>query len=220
MSNRAPQISAIDHRVDQLFTLVSEALAGATVALLAGDRVVAQAVVDGDPVIDGLTTDLNRLVWEVIETDHPAGLELRTLISVLLILPELERSADLAEHIAQRAVRGLGADMSPSSRGIVQRMSEVASEMWAAAADAFADRSAQSVEIDGADEELDILRDRLTAEVAAGSMAAGVSAQVALLGRFYERLGDHAVNLARRVESLRPPHGRADSGPATRAVGE
>ena len=204
MADRPPNSQGIDHRVDQLFTLVSEALAGATVALLGGDLRIAQAVVDGDPVIDDLTTDLNQLVWNLIETEHPSGHDLRTLVSVLLILPELERSADLAEHIAQRAVRHLGADMSPSSRGIVQRMSEVASEMWSSAADAFADRSAQSVELDGADEELDILRDRLTAEVACGAMPAGVSAQVALLGRFYERLGDHAVNLARRIESLRP----------------
>jgi len=212
MRELPPGIAAIDHRVDQLFTLVSEALAGATVALLAGDLAVAKAVVDGDTAIDDLTIDLDRLVWNVIETDRPVGLELRTLVSVLLILPELERSADLAEHIAQRAVRNLGVEMSPASRGIVQRMSEVASEMWSAAADAFADRSAQSVEIDGADEELDILRDRLTAEVATGTMPAATSAQVALLGRFYERLGDHAVNLARRVESLRP-HGERDPGP-------
>jgi len=204
MVERPSAITGIDYRVDQLFTLVSEALAGATEALLGRDRVIAQAVIDGDPAIDRLTAELNGLVWEMIESEHPAGLELRTLVSVLLILPELERSADLAEHIAQRAERNLGPDMSPGSRGIVQRMSEVASEMWTAAADAFADRSAHGVELDGADEELDILRDRLTAEVAGGTMVAAVSAQVALLGRFYERLGDHAVNLARRIDSLRP----------------
>ena len=63
---------------------------------------------------------------------------LRHLVGVLLILPELERSGDLAEHIAQRAVTNIGAEMSPLSRGIVQRMSEVALEMWRDAADAYA----------------------------------------------------------------------------------
>ena len=96
-------ITGIDHRVDHLFTLVNEALAGATEALLGRDRVIAQAVIDGDPAIDRLTAELNGLVWEIIEAEHPSGLELRTLVSVLLILPELERSADLAEHVAQRA---------------------------------------------------------------------------------------------------------------------
>ena len=62
----------------------------------------------------------------------------------LLILPELERSGDLAEHIAQRAVTNLGAEMSPVSRGIVQLMAEVALEMWRDAADAYGDRSARA----------------------------------------------------------------------------
>jgi len=43
-------------------------------------------------------------------------------VGVLLIVPELERSGDLAEHIAQRAVTNLGSKMSPLSRGIIQRM--------------------------------------------------------------------------------------------------
>ena len=56
------------------------------------------------------------------------------------------------------------------------------------------------------DEEIDILHDRLTGEVAAGTMPTPIGAQVTLLARFYERIGDHAVNLARRIEML---HGAA-----------
>jgi phosphate transport system protein len=123
-------------------------------------------------------------------------------VSLLLILPELERSADLAEHIAQRAVTNLGSLMSPRSRGIVQRMSEVALSMWRTTADAYAFRTAQAAEMDEADEEIDSLRDQLTAEVANASMPISVSAQVILLARFYERLGDHAVNLARRISTI------------------
>ncbi len=120
-------------------------------------------------------------------------------MAVLLVLPELERSADLAEHIAQRATGNVGANMTPVSRGIVQRMSEVAIELWRAATNAYADRSAEGLDLHEADEELDILHERLTAEVASGTMKPPVAAQVTLLARFYERLGDHAVNLARRM---------------------
>lgn len=52
------------------------------------------------------------------------------------------------------------------------------------------------------DEEIDILHDRLTGEIAAESMPTAIGAQVTLLARFYERLGDHAVNPARRIEVL------------------
>ena len=53
-----------------------------------------------------------------------------------------------------------------------------------------------------ADEEMDILHHSLTREVAAEGMPVTIAAQVTLLARFYERLGDHAVNLARRIELL------------------
>ena len=127
---------------------------------------------------------------------------LRHLVGVLLILPELERSGDLAEHIAQRAVTNLGVEMSPLSRGIVQRMAEVALEMWRDAADAYGDRSSRATSLAEDDEEIDILHDRLTREIAAETMPTAISAQVTLVARFYERLGDHAVNLARRIEML------------------
>jgi len=197
-----PGLARIDQGVARLFTLVSEALAGATYALLAAEPMTGQLIADADHLIDDLTRELDQLAWSRITSIEPSGQELRHLVGVLLILPELERSADLAEHIAQRAVSNLGFEMSPVSRGIVQRMSDVALEMWKAAADAYEDHSAQGIVLDDADEEIDILRDRLTAEVAGAGMPTSVSAQVALLARFYERLGDHAVNLARRIESL------------------
>jgi phosphate transport system protein len=198
--------SPVDRRIAQLFALVSEALAGATHALLHGEPVAAQAVIDGDRTIDGLTAEVEQLVWDQIDTEGPGGNRLRRLVGLLLILPELERSADLAEHIAQRAVSSLGAQMSPLSRGIVQRMTEVALEMWSAAADAFASQIPPRIALGEIDEEIDILHERLTGEVALASMPPAIAAQVTLLARFYERLGDHAVNLARRIAAL-PTHG-------------
>jgi phosphate transport system protein len=197
--------SAIDRRVGQLFALVTEALAGATQALLRGEVALGSAVIEGDRLIDELTSDVEQTVWDQIDSGSPSADQLRRLIGILLILPELERSADLAEHIAQRAVFNLGAEMSPLSRGIVQRMTEVALEMWKAAADAFGAQISPVINLDEDDEEIDILHERLTGEVARGTMPTAVAAQVTLLARFYERLGDHAVNLASRIASLPPP---------------
>ena len=196
------ELDPIEARMMQLFALVSEALAGATEALLGNDASTGLAVVEGDQSVDDLTAEVELMVWRQIDDDRTPSTALRHLVGTLLILPELERSGDLAEHIAQRAVTNLGAHMSPLSRGIVQRMAEVALEMWRDAADAYADRSAQSVSLHEDDEEIDILHDRLTGEIAAETMPTAIGAQVTLLARFYERLGDHAVNLARRIEML------------------
>jgi phosphate transport system protein len=202
MDSAAPERDPVEARMMQLFALVSEALAGATDALLSIDPSKGLAVVEGDQLVDDLTADVELMVWRQIDdaTTPPSGL--RHLVGTLLILPELERSGDLAEHIAQRAVGNLGAEMSPLSRGIVQRMAEVALGMWRDAADAYADRSARSLALHEDDEEIDILHARLTKEIAAETMPIAIGAQVTLLARFYERLGDHAVNLARRVEML------------------
>ena len=195
-------LPAIDQKVIQLFALVSEALSRATHALLSGDVLLGQSVIDGDQAVDALTSDVELLIWQELQERPVQGDDLRYLVGLLLIIPELERSADLAEHVAQRAVDNLGAEMTPRSRGIVQLMTEVANEMWQEAADAFGASMRVADRLAKADEEMDILHDRLTREVGEEGMPASVAAQVTLLARFFERLGDHAVNLARRIELL------------------
>jgi len=198
------ELEVVDRKVTQLFALVSQALAQATHALLHGETELGRQVVEGDQVVDDLTSDVELLVWQQIDRAEGA-VPLRQLIGLLLILPELERSADLAEHVAQRAVDNLGSEMSPVSRGIVQRMTEVALDMWRTAADAYGDRESRSEALAEDDVEMDLLRDRLLREIAAEEVSTSVASQVTLLARFYERLGDHAVNLARRIELLDAP---------------
>lgn len=204
--------SDADQEVLRLFARVTEALARATWALLSADVTLGRSVVEDDEEIDAQAGSIEEGIWRELEAIVGASTEVRQLVRLLFALSELERSADLAEHIAQRAVFGLGGEMTPVSRGIVQRMSEVAIDMWHAAADVYASGSAGTLDLDEKDEELDILHDRLTAEVARGSMQPPVAAQVTLLARFYERLGDHAVNLSRR---LGPAEGKVD-GPVER----
>jgi phosphate transport system protein len=192
----------VEQPVLRLFGLVREALSRATWALLNGDTQLGQAVIDGDQEIDDATAEVELDVWSLLEAGDYARDDLRALVGILLILPELERSGDLAEHIAHRALTNVGAEMTPVARGIVQRMSEVAAEMWQLVATAYVNHDAHNLELHEEDEELDILHDRLTGEIAKGDMQTAVTAQVTLLARFYERIGDHAVNLSRRIAAL------------------
>jgi phosphate transport system protein len=193
---------AIEHPILRLFGLVREALARATYALLNGDTDLAQAVIDGDVEIDEATEELELDVWSRIEAGDHSSSDLRALVGILLILPELERSADLAEHIAHRALANIGAEMTPVARGIVQRMSEVAAEMWQLVAAAYSNHDARNLELAEEDEELDILHGRLTSEIEKADMPTNVVAQMTLISRFYERIGDHAVNLSRRIAAF------------------
>jgi phosphate transport system protein len=186
--------------VVRLFALVGEAIAEATHALLAGDRELAKRVVENDIVIDELVDELVAVVEHQLLDDVALSLDTRrTLLTLLRILPEVERNGDLAEHIARRAARGLGVEMSPRSRGLIERMGEVASTIWREATDVIVDGKAEAIgAIEDIDDELDDLHVSLTAELTSGSMALPVAVELALLARFYERFGDHCVNLARR----------------------
>ena len=184
----------------QVFALVGEAIAGATHALLAGDRELAKRIVNQDVVIDDLVDRMVNTAEIRLLEEPTLGIESRRmLITLIRILPEIERNGDLAEHIARRAARGLGNEMSPRSRGLVERMGEVASMIWREATDIIIDGKRESVgAIEDIDDELDDLHISLTAELTSGSMALPVAVELALLARFYERFGDHCVNLARR----------------------
>ena len=184
----------------QVLALVGEAIAGATHALLANDRELAKRIVDQDEVIDNLVDSMVAVAETRLLNETSLGIESRRMLVILIrILPEIERNGDLAEHIARRAARGLGNEMSPRSRGLVERMGEVASMIWREATDVIIDGNLESLgAIEDIDDELDDLHVSLTAELTSGSMALPVAVELALIARFYERFGDHCVNLARR----------------------
>ena len=186
--------------VVRVFALVGEAMAEATHSLLAGDRELAKRVVEQDDAIDTLVNELVATVEaQLLESDGLSVETRRTLLTLLRVLPEVERNGDLAEHIARRAARGLGTEMSPRSRGLIERMGEVASTIWREATDVVIDGKLEATgTIEDIDDELDELHVALTAELVSGSMALPVAVEVSLLARFYERFGDHCVNLARR----------------------
>ena len=186
--------------VVRVFALVGEAMTEATHALLAGDRELAKRVVEHDVIIDELVDAMVAEAERELVADSQLTITAREeLLTLLRVLPEVERNGDLAEHIARRAARGLGAEMSPRSRGLIERMGEVAATIWREASDVIIDGKREAAgAIEDIDYELDDLHVSLTAELTSGSMALPVAVEVALLARFYERFGDHCVNLARR----------------------
>ena len=183
--------------------MVGENMAGATDSLLSGDRERAKVLADRDVHVDNLYRDIESNTLELLGDRDLRSDNLQFLVVVLRMLPDLERNGDLAEHIARRAARGLGTELSARSRGLVERMGEVATHMWRATADAYAERlpTAAAV-VDDLDDEMDDLHVSLTMEVVAGTMPLPVAVELAMVARFYERFGDHAVNLARRVATL------------------
>ena len=196
-------LEAIEAKVIELFAMIAEDLPEATDALLTGNNESIQKLIERDRVISALYPQTEQLANRDILLQAPVAGDLRFLLSVLRILPEFELSHDLVLQIASRANHFLSDDLSPRARGIVERMGSVASDMWRQAADCWYQRDGgAALALAERDDEMDQLYSSLIAELASGSMALPVTMEMTLVARFYERLGDHAVTIARRVVYL------------------
>ncbi len=197
------ELGDIEAKVIELFAMVAEDLPGATQALLTGNNDVVKTLTEREQAIDALYPEIEAMANREILLQAPVASDLRFLLSVLRIVPELERSHDLVVQIAARGNHVLSEDLSPRCTGLIERMGNLASSMWRQAVDSWyqRDRSA-AAKLTERDGEMDELYASLIAELASGRMALPVTMEMTLVARFYERLGDHAVNIARRVVYL------------------
>jgi phosphate transport system protein len=151
--------------------------------------------------------EIEELAGREILLQAPVASDLRSLLTVLRIVPELERSHDLVMDIASRAGRIRPGDLSPGSRDLARQMGNLASGMWRQAADAWYSRDRTAAAALGEPAaEIDGLHADLTAEIASGQMPVPATMKTTLAARDYQRLGAHAVNVTRPIAYL------ADSG--------
>lgn len=199
-------VDTIDQQVMRLFAMVSEGLLRATEAFLDTDREEASALLMGEQSIDLLHASTEVLVErELAHNLRWTDSEVRHLIAVLRIIPELERSGDLVEHIALRSSQGLARHITPRGRGLVSEMGRTGAEMWRDAATAYADQDPTAADrLRARDDQLDDLHVELSVELTSNDTSIAVAIEMGLVARFYERLGDHAVNVARRVQHVAP----------------
>ena len=199
----------LDLVVDELVAMthqVQQSVARATHALMTADAAVAEQVVAADAEIDAIRDRIEDQVFELLALQQPVAGDLRMLVAASRMVADLERMGDLSVHVAKVArlrapEAAVPAEMTPT----MTRMAEVAVDMVGAAARAIADRDVDAArELEQEDEEMDELRRRSFRLMLGENWAHGVEPAIdlALLGRYYERIADHAVSLARRVVYL------------------
>jgi phosphate transport system protein len=183
---------------------VVEIIPRATSVLLDGDLEGAEIVIRGDAEIDAHAVEVEERCIQILALQAPVASDLRQVVALLKMIAEIERSGDLAANICKAARRIYGHDLDPKLRGIISRMGEQAATLFTAAIEAFRENdAAKAAAVDDMDAYLDALQKQFVAAIfesqAAGSIDLQVAVQLAMVARFYERIGDHAVNMAERV---------------------
>ena len=197
------ELSDIEAKVVELFSMVAEDLPKATEILLGGTTEMVRALAERDRVIDALYPEIEDLADRELLLQAPVASDLRLLVSVLRVVPELERSHDLVVDIARRATHILSDDLTARTRTLIGQMGNLAADMWRETVDCWRDRDRSAAAALGErDDEMKELYASLIAEIASGRMTVPVTMEMTLVARFYERLADHAFNIARRVVYL------------------
>jgi phosphate transport system protein len=197
------ELEAINETLLRMSGLVKEAISDATKALLNADLQLAEKVIAADDVIDELQHDLDNRTINLMARQQPVASDLRNLVSTLRMSADLERMGDLAHHIAKTArmrfpncavpdvLRPVLADMDKTAAAIGEKLSTVIQ---------YKDIT-RALELDKDDDEMDALHRKLIAVLLSDDWAFGIETAIdmTLLGRYYERFGDHAVSIANRV---------------------
>jgi phosphate transport system protein len=196
-----PQLTDLDRQVRHLFDEISEGTRLATSALISGDVSRAKRFSQHEGLAGTLQRDVERAIEEQFARYAPMGSDFRYLVTLLRVVPELERSTDLIDHIAERV--HLSAHLSPQVAETLADMGHFVADMWELAGNAWTTVDPDvAARLDSKDDRVDYLTAALPGLLAVGGVPARTAIELALVGRFYERLGDHAVHVATRIRWL------------------
>lgn len=198
------ELDEINADVIRLGAMGSEAIEAATGAILDGDLSAVEQVVAHDRELDDLTHSIEDRTYLLLARQQPMAVDLRTLVTVLRVIHELERVGDLMVNVAKAARRLYPHALDPKVRGIIDRMREQAGVQVRLAVDTFAARDpARASALSDMDDVMDDLQKELFRVIFASPADDDASiqraVQIALVGRYFERVADHAVNVADRV---------------------
>jgi phosphate transport system protein len=185
---------------------VRTAMANATGALLSADRETSEMVVARDVEINNLRRQVEEQVYDTLARQAPVASDLRLVVTGIQIAADLERMGDLAEHVAKTALRRYPASAVPQElRAVIRSMGVVADRMAGKVGLVLTTQDAPlGAELESDDDAMDDLERQLFNILLHRDWPHGAEAAIdgALLGRFYERYADHAVNAGRQVVYL------------------
>ncbi|WP_433251139.1 phosphate signaling complex protein PhoU [Streptosporangium sp. CA-135522] len=200
------ELDALTGRLVEMTRLVRSAISRATTALLDSDLQLAESVISQDEEVDRIFAEIEASIFDLMATQQPVAVDLRTIIVALRMGTDLERMGDLAEHVAKVArLRHPESAIPAEIRSTILEMGQIAERLITKTGSCIASRDVESaLELEADDDAMDKLHRRLFKILMADDWKYGVepAIDVTLIGRYYERYADHAVRVAQDVVYL------------------
>lgn len=197
------KMGQLQEKLQYMGSLVEEAIARSIEALKKQDLDLAQAVIDGDDIIDDLEREIEEKCLEVIATQQPMARDLRRVATLFKMINDLERMADYATSIAKITLR---IAHQPLIKPLVDipRMAALSQKMVKQALDAYVREDVElAVAVGEDDDEVDHLFGQIFRELLTIMMenprTITQATHLLFVGRWLERISDHATNIAEEV---------------------
>lgn len=204
------QLDEVSRDLVEAAALVAAQVRPVTVAFLHADEQGAQEVIAGDAEVDRRCESLEESCFELLARQSPVAGDLRRVVAVLRSIADVQRSGDLLRHVAESLAWVHPPSMRPALRDLIERLGEASGEVFARAVQAWRDHDAlAAVELQHLDDEVDLLQKSLLTELYLGGQTVEEAVSLALICRYYERVADHGVEMARQLTYVltgdRPP---------------
>ena len=200
------KMSLLQEKLMLMGSLVEESIARSIEALKKQDLELAQAVIDGDDIIDRLEREIEEKCLEVIATQQPMAKDLRRVATLFKMINDLERMADYATSISKITLRIAN---QPLIKPLVDipRMALLSQKMVKQALDAYVREDVELAAAVGRDDdEVDNLFGQIFRELLTIMMenpkTITQATHLLFVGRWLERISDHATNIAEEVVFL------------------
>ncbi|MBD8505856.1 phosphate signaling complex protein PhoU [Hoyosella sp. G463] len=179
------------------------AMASATQALLQADLAIAEKVISDHDELDAMRASCEEKAFALLALQAPVAGDLRSVVSGIQAVNDLDRMGRLALHVAKITRRRHPKQALPEEvKAYFAEMGRVAAHLAKGAAEVLENHDAeQALQLLDEDDAMDDLHRHLFSVLMDREWKHGVAAavDVTLLGRYYERFADHSVEVARKV---------------------
>jgi phosphate transport system protein len=215
------QLELIAAAIQRMGGLVEQAIGQSVEALVKRENNIAAQVIRGDEAIDQLELEIDQLVMETLARYQLAARDLRFVTTAMKIAPDLERIADYATSIAERAIE---LNSEPPVKQLVEipLLARGAQEMVRGALDAFVNREAAAARAviamdDDLDRRLEQIFRVMVSYMIEDPRTITRAIRLTFVAKHFERIGDQATNICEMVvymaEGRVIKHHRAESDP-------
>ncbi len=198
------QLHTLNHELLEMGSLIERAIRSATDALVKQDVEAALQAIAADKEVDQAERDIESLCLKLLLQQQPVARDLRLISSALKMITDMERIGDQASDIAELVIY-LSKEPYIKELTHLPQMAENAIRMVTGALDAYVRKDvALAQEVMGMDDAIDALfvmvKDELIDLIRQDAAAGSQAIDLLMIAKYYERIGDHAQNIAEWVE--------------------